>query len=77
MLGIGGYVRVDRPVCTLCRSSVLLYPALTKPQVATKYVPARGSITLEGIPTDEGIQELLFSLPRCGGYMYPLYCCST
>eukprot|EP00903_Cladosiphon_okamuranus_P016893 g15574.t2 len=33
-------------------------------KVATKYVPARGMITFEGIPTEEGIQELLFSLPR-------------
>eukprot|EP00752_Nemacystus_decipiens_P004714 g4298.t1 len=33
-------------------------------KVATKYVAAQGSITFEGIPTEEGIQELLFSLPR-------------
>lgn len=25
------------------------------PQAATKYVPARGNITFEGIPTEEGI----------------------
>ncbi|CAN0031698.1 unnamed protein product, partial [Laminaria digitata] len=33
-------------------------------QVATKYVKAYDNVTFEGIPTQNGIQELLFSLPR-------------
>ncbi|CAM9973714.1 unnamed protein product [Scytosiphon promiscuus] len=33
-------------------------------KVAEKYVPPGGNILFEGIPTSEGIQELLFSLPR-------------
>ncbi|CAM9474809.1 unnamed protein product [Ectocarpus sp. 4 AP-2014] len=33
-------------------------------KVAEKYVPAGDSVIFEGIPTEEGIQELLFSLPR-------------
>ncbi|CAN0275618.1 unnamed protein product [Pylaiella littoralis] len=33
-------------------------------KVATKYVNAKSSIIFEGVPTDEGIQELLFALPR-------------
>ncbi|CAN0109381.1 unnamed protein product [Ectocarpus sp. 12 AP-2014] len=33
-------------------------------KIAEKYVPAGDSVIFEGIPTEEGIQELLFSLPR-------------
>lgn len=55
----------------LCFVSV--FPA-ANPQVATKFVPAGGNTTFEGIPTNEGIQELLFSLPRCGGVYL---CCWT
>lgn len=35
-------------------------------QVAENFVAPGGRILFEGIPTSEGIQELLFSLPRCG-----------
>ncbi|CAM9923930.1 unnamed protein product, partial [Ectocarpus fasciculatus] len=33
-------------------------------KIAEKYVPAGDSVIFEGIPTEDGIQELLFSLPR-------------
>ncbi|CAM9342991.1 unnamed protein product [Ectocarpus sp. 8 AP-2014] len=36
-------------------------------KVAKKNVPGRRSVVFEGIPTGEGIQELLFALPRCRG----------
>ncbi|CAN0275678.1 unnamed protein product [Pylaiella littoralis] len=33
-------------------------------KVARKFVDARSSVVFEGVPTDQGIQELLFALPR-------------
>lgn len=35
-------------------------------QVGRKYLPPFGNHVFKGIPTDDGVQELLFSLPRCG-----------
>ena len=47
-------------------------PHLQRTQVATKYVKAGESMIFEGIPTQNGIQEFLFSLPRyVPGCLFP------
>lgn len=46
-------------------SSISPVTAVRYVQVAEKYVRANDNITFEGIPTEQGIQQLLFSLPRC------------